>query len=79
MVTVTATQELEAGDELRRFKVEVSQDDIHGIIRSIGTRTVLGNACYIWNSSYLHAVIFFFFFVGSRVLFSFWRLIFCTR
>ena len=29
MVTVVATQELEAGDVLRRFKAEVSQDEPH--------------------------------------------------
>ena len=30
MVTVVATQELEAGDVLRRFRAEAAQDEPHG-------------------------------------------------
>ena len=30
MVTVVATQELEAGDVLRRFKAEAAKDEPHG-------------------------------------------------
>ena len=59
MVTVATTQELKALDVLLRFKSEASQDDIHGS-RSISARPVFGNCCYIWDSSHLYVVIFFF-------------------
>ena len=42
MVTVAATQELKAGDFLRRFNAEASQDNTHGN-GSIGARLVFGN------------------------------------
>ena len=70
MVIVAATQELKAGDFLLRFKAEASQYDIHGI-ESISARPVFANCCYTWDSSHLYVVVFFFVFVGSRVLFSF--------
>ena len=69
MVTVVATQELKALDVLLRFKAEASQDDIHGS-RSISARPVFGNCCYIWDSSNLYLVFFFFFprwFMGACV------------
>ena len=64
MVSVVATQELQAEDYLLRFKAE--DPNIKGS-RSISARMVFGNCCYIWDYSHLYIVFLFLFFVGSPV------------
>ena len=55
---MVATQDLEAGDFLVRFKAEASH--ARGS-RSISARPVFGNCCYTWDSSHLYAVFLFLF------------------
>ena len=69
MVAVLATQELEVGDVLLRFKAEASQNYAHGI-RSIGARPVFGNCRYTWDSSHLCPVLFFRWFTIFRLMFD---------
>jgi hypothetical protein len=60
MVTVVATQELEAGDALRRFKAEAAQDEPRR------GKNYNGYIVYTLGSSHL-CVVFFLVVVGTRV------------
>ena len=62
MVTVVATQELNAEHVLLRFKAGASQDEKHGS-RSIIARAVFGNCCYTWDSFHFCLSCFCSFFV----------------
>ena len=66
MVTVAAIQELKAGDFLLQFKTE-SRDNVHGSRSSIRAWQVFGFYFYIWDCSYINAMLFFFYYVGLRV------------
>ena len=67
MVTVVATQELEAGDVLRRFEAEAAQDERrrgNNNNRYIVVGLVAVGVC---DAFHLSVVLFLLFFIGTRV------------
>ena len=67
MVTVVATQELEAGDVLRRFRAETAQDYPRSGNNNNRYVVVGLTAVGVCDTVHLCAGLFFFFFIGTRM------------
>ena len=69
MVTVVVLKELDAGDLLLRFKADDASQGDCTVLGILVFRYCSEIRCYLQNSSHLHVVIFFPFFVCSIVFF----------